>query len=83
MCGAPTPSSGFIFGTSFRFIKAFNLNGLPTVSVPVGLDNRGYPVGLMLGGRHLNEPRLLQIAIALDEDVRFFTRKPPILEAGK
>jgi hypothetical protein len=25
---------------------------------------------------------LLQIAIALDEDVRFFTRKPPMLEAG-
>ena len=78
-----TPSSGFIFGTSFRLTKAFNLNGLPTVSVPVGLDNRGYPVGLMLGARHLDEPRLLQIAIALDEDVRFFTRKPPILEAAK
>ena len=78
-----TPSSGYIFGPSFRFTKAFNLNGLPTVSVPVGLDSRGYPVGLMLGARHLDEPRLLQIAIALDEDVRFFTRKPPILEAGK
>ncbi|HKY75271.1 MAG TPA: amidase [Acidimicrobiia bacterium] len=78
-----TPSSGFIFGPSFRLTKAFNLNGLPTVSVPVGLDNRGYPVGLMLGARHLDEPRLLEIALALDEDVRFFTRKPPILEAGK
>ena len=28
----------------------------------------------------LEEPRLLSIAIALDEDVRFFTRKPPIVE---
>jgi aspartyl-tRNA(Asn)/glutamyl-tRNA(Gln) amidotransferase subunit A len=78
-----TPSMSFIFGPSFRFTKAFNLNGLPTVSVPVGLDSRGFPVGLMLGAGHLDEPRLLQIAIALDEDVRFFTRKPPLLEAGK
>jgi aspartyl-tRNA(Asn)/glutamyl-tRNA(Gln) amidotransferase subunit A len=78
-----TPSQSFIFGPSFRFTKAFNLNGLPSVSVPVGLDSRGFPVGLMLGARHLDETRLLQIAIALDEDVRFFTQKPPLLEAGK
>ena len=78
-----TPSMSFIWGPSFRLTKAFNLNGLPTVSVPVGLDNRGFPVGLMLGARHLDEPRLLQIAIALDEDVRFFTRKPPILEGAR
>ena len=78
-----TPSEAFVFGASFRFTKAFNLNGLPTASVPVGLDNHGFPVGLMLAARHLDEARLLQIAIALDEDVRFFTRKPPILEAGK
>jgi len=78
-----TPSQAFIFGASFRFTKAFNLNGLPTVSVPVGLDSRGFPVGLMLGARHLDEGGLLQIAIALDEDVRFFTRKPPVLEAGQ
>jgi aspartyl-tRNA(Asn)/glutamyl-tRNA(Gln) amidotransferase subunit A len=77
-----TPSSGFVFGVSFRFTKALNLNGLPTVSVPVGVDDEGLPVGLMLGGRHLDEARLLQIAIALDEDVRFFTRKPPILGPG-
>ena len=78
-----TPSSAYFFGVSFRFTKAFNLNGLPTVSVPVGLDNRGFPVGLMLAGRHLDEPRLLQIAIALDEDVRFFTQKPPLLAGAK
>jgi aspartyl-tRNA(Asn)/glutamyl-tRNA(Gln) amidotransferase subunit A len=77
-----TPSMSAIFGPSFRLTKAFNLNGLPTVSVPVGLDRRGFPVGLMLGARHLDETRLLEIAIALDEDVRFFTHKPPLLEAA-
>jgi aspartyl-tRNA(Asn)/glutamyl-tRNA(Gln) amidotransferase subunit A len=77
-----TPSQSFVFGPSFRLTKGFNLNGCPSVSVPVGLDNRGYPVGLQLAAPHLTEPRLLSIAIALDEDVRFFTRKPPMLEGA-
>ena len=75
-----TPSQSFAFGPSFRLTKAFNLNGFPSVSVPVGADNRGFPVGLQLAASHLQEARLLAIAIALDEDVRFFTRRPPILE---
>jgi aspartyl-tRNA(Asn)/glutamyl-tRNA(Gln) amidotransferase subunit A len=74
------PSESFLFGPSLRLTKAFNLNGFPCVSVPVGLDNRGFPVGLQLASPALEEPRLLSIAIALDEDVRFFTRKPPIVE---
>jgi aspartyl-tRNA(Asn)/glutamyl-tRNA(Gln) amidotransferase subunit A len=72
------PSQSFV--ASIRLTKAFNLNGFPCVSVPVGLDNRGFPVGLQLASPPLEEPRLLSIAIALDEDVRFFTRKPPIVD---
>ena len=74
------PSESYLFGPSLRLTKAFNLNGFPCVSVPVGLDNRGLPVGLQLASPPLEEPGLLSIAIALDEDVRFFTRKPPIVE---
>jgi aspartyl-tRNA(Asn)/glutamyl-tRNA(Gln) amidotransferase subunit A len=74
------PSQSVLFGPSFRLTKAFDVNGFPSVSVPVGLDNRGYPVGLQLASPPLEESRLLAIAIALDEDVRFFTRKPPIVE---
>ena len=74
------PSESYLFGPSLRLTKPFNLNGFPCVSVPVGVDNRGFPVGLQLASPALEEPRLLSIAIALDEDVRFFTRKPPIVE---
>jgi aspartyl-tRNA(Asn)/glutamyl-tRNA(Gln) amidotransferase subunit A len=76
------PSQSFLFGPSLRLTKAFNVNGFPCVSVPVGLDNRGFPVGLQLASPPLEEPRLLSIAIALDEDIRFFTRKPPIVETA-
>jgi aspartyl-tRNA(Asn)/glutamyl-tRNA(Gln) amidotransferase subunit A len=75
-----TPSQSFAFGPSFRLTKGFNLNGFPSISVPVGTDDRGFPVGLQLAASHLEEPRLLAIAIALDEDVRFFDRKPPVLD---
>jgi aspartyl-tRNA(Asn)/glutamyl-tRNA(Gln) amidotransferase subunit A len=77
-----TPSQSYAFGPSFRLNKAFNLNGFPSCSVPVGLSNNGHPVGLQLASQPLDEPTLLAIAIALDEDVRFFTRKPPILEGA-
>ena len=35
--------------------------------------------GLQLAAAPLEEARLFAIAIALDEDVRFFERKPPLL----
>lgn len=78
-----TPSQSFVFGPSFRLTKGFNLNGFPSVSVPVGLDQRGFPVGLQLAAEPLAEPTLLAIAIALDEDVGFFRQKPPLLEEAR
>jgi len=75
-----TVSQSYIFGPSFRLTEGFNLNGFPSVSVPVGLGDEGHPVGLQLAASPLEESRLLSIAIALDEDVRFFTRKPPVLD---
>ena len=53
---------------------------VPDVSVPVGLGDEGHPVGLQLAAGHLEEPRLFAIAVALDEDVRFFEHKPPVLD---
>jgi Asp-tRNA(Asn)/Glu-tRNA(Gln) amidotransferase A subunit family amidase len=53
---------------------------MPSCSVPVGLGDEGHPVGLQLAAGHLEEPRLLAIAIALDEAIRFFEHKPPVLE---
>jgi aspartyl-tRNA(Asn)/glutamyl-tRNA(Gln) amidotransferase subunit A len=44
-----------------------NLAGVPAISVPVGLDDAGLPVGLQLTAPVLQEPRLLQAAHALEE----------------
>jgi aspartyl-tRNA(Asn)/glutamyl-tRNA(Gln) amidotransferase subunit A len=44
-----------------------NLAGVPAISVPVGLDDAGLPVGLQLTAPVLQESRLLQAAHALEE----------------
>jgi aspartyl-tRNA(Asn)/glutamyl-tRNA(Gln) amidotransferase subunit A len=75
-----TPSQSFVFGPTFRLNMGFNMNGFPSCSVPVGVGDEGHPVGLQLAAAHLEEPRLFAIAVALDENVRFFERKAPILD---
>lgn len=75
-----TPSQSFVFGPTFRLNQGFNLNGFPSLSVPVGRGDGGHPVGLQLAALPLEESRLFSIAIALDEDVRFFAQRPPVLD---
>jgi aspartyl-tRNA(Asn)/glutamyl-tRNA(Gln) amidotransferase subunit A len=81
--GPQTPSQAVAAGPSFDLTKPWNLNGFPALSVPVGLDGRGLPVGLQLAALPLHEAGLLGIGIALDEDIAFFRRRPPIVEALK
>jgi amidase len=50
-----------------RFAFPATLCGLPALSLPVGRDPRGIPVGLQLIGQPRGEARLLQIARTLEE----------------
>ncbi|CAN1284569.1 Fatty acid amide hydrolase [Linum perenne] len=52
-------------GYLMRFITAPNLIGLPAISVPVGYDNQGLPVGLQLIGRPWGEATILRLAFAI------------------
>ncbi len=48
-----------------------NLAGVPAISVPAGLDERGLPVGLQLMGPVLREDLLLRAAWAFEQDLAF------------
>lgn len=46
------------------FTVPVNLTGTPSLSVPMGLDRNGLPVGMQFIGNHLSEKKLLQVGRA-------------------
>lgn len=62
---ADTEAKGKIYGVAARgaaLTRAFNYLGLPVLSVPIGVDGNGMPVGAQLVGKPLAEGRLLAMA---------------------
>lgn len=64
-----------VTGNLMRFILAGNLIGLPAISVPVGYDKQGLPIGLQIIGRPWGEATILRLAAAF-EVLRSETKKP-------
>jgi Asp-tRNA(Asn)/Glu-tRNA(Gln) amidotransferase A subunit family amidase len=50
-----------------RYTFLGNVTGFPAVTIPIGTDRHGMPIGLMLHGAPWTEKRLLSIAAAVDE----------------
>jgi aspartyl-tRNA(Asn)/glutamyl-tRNA(Gln) amidotransferase subunit A len=49
------------------FTVPVNLTGVPALSVPMGLDTRGMPIGMQLIGNHLSEKQLLRAGSAWEK----------------
>ena len=80
-----TPSSAFELGSMASadpvemylndvFTVTVNLAGLPGISVPVGLDAQGLPLGLQLIGRPWAEADLLNQAYVLEQAAGFVAK---------
>ena len=80
-----TPSSAFGLGEMTDvdpvqmylndvFTVTVNMAGLPGISVPVGLDSQGLPMGLQLIGRPWEEGDLLSSAYALEKAAGFVAK---------
>ncbi|KAK9018875.1 hypothetical protein V6N11_033920 [Hibiscus sabdariffa] len=65
-----------ITGYLMRFIIAGNLLGLPALTVPVGYDKQGLPIGLQLIGRPWGEATILRLASAIEELCAKSRKKP-------
>ena len=76
-----TPSSAFKIGEKTNdpvsmylndiFTVPVNLAGLPAISIPAGLDAKGYPLGLQIIGKAFDEQNILNIAYAMEEKIAF------------
>ncbi|KAJ0783747.1 putative fatty acid amide hydrolase [Helianthus annuus] len=49
-----------------RYSIAGNFLGLPAVTVPVGYDKLGLPIGIQFIGKPWSEAKLIQIAYAME-----------------
>ena len=76
-----TPSSAFKIGEKTNdpvsmylndiFTVPVNLAGLPAISIPGGLDAKGYPLGLQIIGKAFDEQNILNIAYAMEDKINF------------
>ena len=75
-----TPSTAFELGqkqdplTMYLndiFTVPASLAGLPGISIPVGLDKAGLPVGIQLIGNSFDEPNLISVAHTLEKSANF------------
>ena len=80
-----TPSAAFRIGAMENlepvdmylndiFTVTVNLAGLPAISIPLGLDQNGLPLGLQLIGRPWAESDLLNTAFALENSAGFVSK---------
>lgn len=46
-----------------------NLAGIPALSLPVGCDSKGLPIGLQIMGNHFMEDAVFKCALAVERDV--------------
>jgi len=53
------------------FTVSVNLAGLPAMSLPVGLDSKGLPLGMQLIGKAFDEETIFKTAYALEKDAAF------------
>ncbi|XVF58868.1 hypothetical protein PTKIN_Ptkin07bG0100500 [Pterospermum kingtungense] len=61
-----------------RYQIAGNFLGLPAVTVPVGYDKAGLPIGLQFTGKAWSEPTLMHIAFAMQALCISDCRKPKV-----
>lgn len=76
----PKEIAGVAMDTYHRWMQAMvpaSLIGLPAISVPVGFDARGLPMGMQLIGAKGNDRRVLEIAEAYHRATQWPKKRPP------
>ena len=60
-----------------------NIAGLPGISIPVGVDKEGMPIGMQLIGNRFQEETILNAAYTLEQEIKFREKHKPTLQEGE
>jgi aspartyl-tRNA(Asn)/glutamyl-tRNA(Gln) amidotransferase subunit A len=73
---APPPGGGG--GGGIVNTAAFDIYGLPTITVPCGFSSSGLPIGLQISGNHFAESTVLSLAHAYERATEWHERRPSL-----
>ena len=59
-----------------------NIAGLPGISIPVGVDKEGMPIGMQLIGNRFQEETILNAAYTLEQKIKFRENHKPEFKGG-
>jgi len=68
---------------SLRNTFAFNIYGIPTISIPCGFSRSGLPIGIQISGPRLGEMSVLALAHAYEQATGWHKKQPPLAEVTK
>lgn len=72
---APAGGGG---GGGINNTAAFNIYGLPTISLPCGFTASGLPIGLQISGAHFAESTVIALAHAYELATEWHTKRPKL-----
>ena len=73
--GAAAPGGG---GAGLYNTAAFDIFGLPTISIPCGFSASGLPIGLQISGAHFAETTVIALAHAYEQATEWHTKRPQL-----
>ena len=59
-----------------------NIAGLTGISIPVGVDKEGMPIGMQLIGNRFQEETILNAAYTLEQEIKFRENHKPEFKGG-
>jgi aspartyl-tRNA(Asn)/glutamyl-tRNA(Gln) amidotransferase subunit A len=91
LVGPTMPTTAFEIGTKVDdpltmylediLTVPINLAGVPSLSVPVGADKAGMPIGMQIMGNFFKEQQVLGVGMALEDVLQFYKKLPPLAGA--
>ena len=77
----PIAQSSTLDAVDFRNTAAFDVYGLPTITVPCGFTGAGLPIGLQISGAPFAESTVLALAHAYEQATEWHNRHPKLSPA--